>query len=69
MKLEFWPVLVIQVYALTKKHSLMNQAAVCGKYIITFFTLLIVSYNLSYIYSIVMEYVDNGDLFQKITKH
>ena len=33
MKLEFWPVLVILVYALTKKHSLMNQAAVYGKYI------------------------------------
>lgn len=41
----------------------MSLAVVCGKLSIHIFDLL------TFVYSIVMEYSDNGDLFQKITRH
>lgn len=57
MKLEFWPVSLIRVYVLTTKLSLMTHLSHFGKSILslTYFS-----------FSIVMEFADQGDLFQKI---
>lgn len=75
MKSGFSPVLSIQIFALTKKLSLMNLVAAYGK----LYLLKYIFYSnhwssifkiiLIFLYSIVMEYSDNGDLFQKITSH
>ena len=63
MRYAYLPVSSIQTFAPIRKPSLMNPAAVYGKLSFLIFILIII-YN-----SIVMEYSDNGDLFQKITRH
>ena len=57
-KSGFWRVLNIRTLARTKKHLLMKRAAVYGK----------LNDSDQQFNSIIMEYSDNGDLFQKISK-
>lgn len=60
MKFVFQHQSPIQPSVLTMRPSLMSQVHLSGKY---------KSQQVTPVYSIVMEYCNNGDLFQKITTH
>lgn len=59
---EFLQAYSTRTFAPTKKPSLTKAAAVYGKYYV-----LTLAYFSLCLLSIVMEFVDNGDLFQKIS--
>jgi serine/threonine protein kinase len=58
MKCVYWLQLNTKTLCPISRHSLMSQVLLYGKFI-----------DLNAHHSIVMEYADNGDVFQKICEH